>query len=150
MIIRISLDRLADVVPLFDAYRVFYKQESDMDRAREFLEARLSGNESVIFVAYQKDVAVGFTQLYPVLSSMRTSKNWVLNDLYVDAKARGQGVGEGLIKKALAFAKQEGATFVRLSTQVENVTAQRLYRKMGFQMEDPDTEFLTFTKTALQ
>jgi len=149
MIIRISLDRLADVVPLFDAYRVFYKQESDMDRAREFLEARLSGNESVIFVAYHEDVAVGFTQLYPVLSSMRTSKNWVLNDLYVDAKARGQGIGEGLIKKALAFAKQEGATFVRLSTQVENVTAQRLYRKMGFQIEDPDTEFLTFTKTVL-
>ncbi len=149
MIVRISSDRLEDVVPLFDAYRVFYKQESDLDRARQFIEARWANKESVIFVAYQDGKAVGFTQLYPTFSSMRTSKNWILNDLYVDAKARGQGVGEGLIKKALAFAKQEGATFVRLSTQVENATAQRLYRKMGFQIEDPDTEFLTFTKTAL-
>lgn len=144
MIERIAIDRLEDVVPLFDAYRVFYKQESDAERARLFLQARMRNQESIIFVAYEQGKAVGFTQLYPSYSSMRTSKNWILNDLYVAEVARKKGIGEKLISRALTFAKEDGATSVRLSTQVENENAQRLYKKMGFVLADPETSFLTF------
>ncbi|GHE38332.1 GNAT family N-acetyltransferase [Sphingobacterium griseoflavum] len=149
MIVRISLGELEDVVPLFDAYRVFYKQDSDLRRARQFLQARLSKEESVLFAAYQNGRAIGFTQLYPTYSSMRTAKNWILNDLYVDLPQRRQGIGAQLIEAAAQFAKEEGATFLRLSTQIQNTTAQSLYVKTGFGIEDPDTEFLTYKRTAL-
>lgn len=149
MIAQLSLNKLEDVVPLFDAYRVFYKATSDIARARAFLQARLANNESVIFVAYEHGAAVGFTQLYPKYSSARTEKNWILNDLYVQESVRKRGVGEELIRKALAFAKHDGAVSVHLSTQVDNIAAQRLYKKKGFQLQDPDTAFYDFKKTDL-
>ncbi|WDF69400.1 GNAT family N-acetyltransferase [Sphingobacterium oryzagri] len=149
MIERIALDRLDDVVPLFDAYRQFYQQVSDLEAGRQFLQTRLAQNESVIYVAYQSGKAVGFTQLYPTYSSARMTKNWILNDLYVIDTYRRCGIGEQLIAEACAFAKADGASFVRLSTQVENKTAQKLYRKVGFQLEAADTAFLTFKKADL-
>jgi ribosomal protein S18 acetylase RimI-like enzyme len=56
----------------------------------------------------------------------------VLNDLYVKEKVRGKGFGEKLIKKAISFAEETGAKGVLLETGKENVTAQRLYEKIGF------------------
>ena len=149
MIARLSIDKLDDVLPLFDAYRMFYKAASDIARARTFLQARLANNESVIFVAYADGAAVGFTQLYPKYSSARTEKNWILNDLYVEESVRKHGVGEELIRAAIAFAKHDGAVSVHLSTQVDNLRAQRLYKKIGFQLQDPDTAFYDFKKTDL-
>lgn len=149
MIKRIALDMLDDLVPLFDAYRVFYQQKSNPEAGRQFLQTRLVNNESVIFVAYDENKAVGFTQLYPKYSSARITKNWILNDLFVVDSARRAGVGERLIIQACAFAREDGASFVQLSTQVENTTAQNLYKKMGFQLEGPDTAFLTFKKADL-
>ena len=149
MIKRIALETLDDVVPLFDAYRVFYQQKSNLEAGRQFLQTRLVNNESVIFVAYNEGKAVGFTQLYPKYSSARMTKNWILNDLFVVDSARRDGVGERLIKQACAFAKEDGASFVQLSTQVENAKAQNLYRKMDFQLQGPDTAFLTFKKADL-
>lgn len=57
------------VVELFDKYRVFYKQPSDIELTKNFIQAQLVNNESVIFIASVNDanktVPVGFVQLYP-------------------------------------------------------------------------------------
>src|SRR4051812_9748136 len=85
---------LADVdavAPLFDAYRQFYKQAPDIGVARNFIQARLVNNESVIFVAEDDKTLIGFTQLYPTFSSEAAQRIWTLNDLYVSSAARGQG-----------------------------------------------------------
>ena len=57
-----DLDRLA---PLFDAYRQFYGQRSDVPAARAFLLDRFSHSESIILIALRDREAVGFAQLYP-------------------------------------------------------------------------------------
>ena len=136
------------VTDLFDQYRVFYKQSSDIDLAKEFIQARLDNNESVIFVALIKDqnevIPIGFTQLYPKYSSARAIKNWILNDLFVAPKYRQQMVGEKLIKTAMEFAQGSRAKFVELSTAVDNFTAQGLYEKIGFRKQQPETEFFTY------
>jgi len=107
-IIQIDRSQSALVFELFDQYRVFYKQESDIERAKTFIQARLDNNESVIFVALSSDkTPVGFTQLYPKYSSARTVKNWILNDLFVLKEFRKQGVGESLIKTAMNFGKKK-------------------------------------------
>lgn len=65
-IVKASLNELDIVTPLFDAYRVFYHQESHPERAREFLAQRIQNQESAIFVAVDRDgKGAGFTQLYP-------------------------------------------------------------------------------------
>ena len=80
-----DLDALA---LLFDAYRQFYGQPSDVPRARDWLRSRLRVGESVVLLAKRDGAIAGFVQLYPMFSSVRTAKTWILNDLYVDAGAR--------------------------------------------------------------
>ena len=146
-IIRINNKQVDLVADLFDKYRVFYKKESDIEFGRQFIQARLDNNESVIFIALDTDksTAVGFTQLYPTYSSVRVVKNWILNDLYVDKEYRKQGIGEKLIQTAMNFAKENSAKFVQLSTAVDNYTAQSLYEQIGFKKQEPETDFYTYT-----
>ncbi|QXU44393.1 GNAT family N-acetyltransferase [Pedobacter sp. D749] len=134
------------VVGLFNQYRIFYKQFSDIGMAKAFIDERLQHNESVIFIAIDEDTekSVGFTQLYPKYSSIRLSKNWILNDLYVDEVYRKQGIGEKLIKTAMDFAKANGSTFVQLETAVDNYTAQHLYENIGFEKQGNDEEFFLY------
>ena len=128
----IDLDALTE---LFDLYRVFYKQRSNPDVAREFLQARILNNESVIFLNVEGDQPVGFVQLYPSFSSVSMKRSWVLNDLFVKEQFRGRGAGEKLINMAIQFAKETGAKGVLLETGEDNLNAQRLYEKIGFERE---------------
>lgn len=145
---RIDLTEYQLVTTLFDKYRVFYGQPSNIPLAENFIRERLENNESVIFVALaDKDgveTPAGFTQLYPLMSSVRASKNWLLNDLYVDAGHRKQGIGEALIKAAMEFAKSENAFFVKLETASDNYTAQKLYEAIGFEKQEPGTSFFEY------
>ena len=143
-IIRIDSTQGDLVFDLFDKYRIFYQQPSNIALAQTFIQARLDSNESVIFVALVNSTPVGFTQLYPRYSSLRAIKNWLLNDLYVDKDYRKQGIGEQLIKTAMNFAKENQATFVELSTAVDNYTAQSLYEHIGFERQKPETDFYTY------
>lgn len=143
---RIGADESDAVFELFNKYRIFYKQLSDIELAKRFISERLNNKESVIFVAFDEvsNKPVGFTQLYPKYSSMRAVKNWILNDLYVEADYRKQGIGNNLIKTAMDFAKSTQSKFVELSTQVENYTAQSLYEAIGFVKQEPETDFYTY------
>ncbi len=145
-IIRIDKTQGNLVFDLFDKYRVFYKQDSDIEIAKKFLQQRLDNNESVIFVALSDDTdkPIGFTQLYPKYSSVQVVKNWILNDLYVDEIYRKQGCGEKLIQTAMDFATQNDAKFVELSTAVDNYTAQKLYEQIGFKKLEPERDFFTY------
>ena len=70
-IVRAERKDLDDLVPLFDGYRQFYGQRSDLAAARAFLRDRIERDESVIYLAYTKPrEAAGFTQLYPSFSSI--------------------------------------------------------------------------------
>jgi len=92
-IIRATIDQLDLIAPLFDGYRQFYKQPSNVDKARQFIKDRLIRHESVIFLALLDEAAVGFTQLYPSFSSTSMQRLWILNDLFVAPDGRRSGVG---------------------------------------------------------
>jgi ribosomal protein S18 acetylase RimI-like enzyme len=124
-----DLDALAQ---LFDAYRQFYGQPGDVARAREWLRERLRFGESTVIVATLDGKAVGFTQLYPMYSSVRTARTWILNDLYVDAGARRKGVARTLLDAAAAFAREAGAAGISLETSRDNAAARALYRAAGW------------------
>ena len=131
------------VAPLFDAYRGFYDQPSDLALARAFIAARLERGESVVFVAERDGRAVGFVQLYPLFSSTapRPRRLWLLNDLYVAPEARGGGVGRALMARARGLAEETGAAGIELVTAATNTVAQRLYESVGYRR---DEQFLRF------
>lgn len=120
------------IAPLFDTYRQFYSKAPDLVGARCFISDRISLNESVIFLAFQDDQALGFTQLYPSFSSVSMAKVFVLNDLYVTAAGRGQGVGTTLLNAAAEHAKSVGAIRLNLNTDIHNTTAQSVYEAAGW------------------
>lgn len=142
-ILKATLNDLNPLTELFDLYRMFYQQKSDINGAKAFIKDRLSNEESVIFIALDQNNPIGFIQLYPSFSSVNMKKTWVLNDLYVSESVRGKGFGEKLIKKALTFAGETGAKGVLLETNIENVPAQRLYEKIGFIKEKNHFYFFT-------
>jgi ribosomal protein S18 acetylase RimI-like enzyme len=139
-----TVDDVPRVAVLFDAYRVFYGQTGNAHVAQFYLSERLRRGESKIFVAIDTDShqTIGFTQLYPGFSSLRVGRIWILEDLFVRSDARRSGVGDALMTKAEAFAKESGAIGVTLSTAATNENAQRLYEKRGYLR---DTEFLHYS-----
>lgn len=137
-ICRATMDDIDRVVPLFDAYRRFYGQPSDVAGARHFLTERIRQDESVILIA---DDDTGFTQLYPCFSSVRMQPTIILNDLFVVPDARGRGVGHALLAAACDHARTVGAARMTLSTAVDNSAAHALYIRAGWQR---DAQFHTF------
>lgn len=134
-IIRASEEHLDLTATLFNAYRIFYKQKSNYYAARHFIQERLENNESVIFLAFDNETAVGLMQLYPFFSSVSMQRTWILNDLYVDEKSRRKGVAELLINVAKEFALESNSKWLLLQTASDNIPAQHLYEKTGWQKE---------------
>ncbi|KAB2334713.1 GNAT family N-acetyltransferase [Cytobacillus depressus] len=134
-IVKATLNNLGSVAELFDLYRIFYKQKSDIDGAKDFIKERLTSEDSVIFIAFDGGNPVGFVQLYPSFSSVSMKRLWILNDLYVKESVRGKGYGEKLIKQAIKFAKDTKAKGLLLETAADNIDAQKLYEKVGFTKE---------------
>ena len=131
---------------LFDAYRQFYGQPSDVPRARQWLRERLRFGESVVLVAKRAGATVGFAQLFPMFSSVRTARTWILNDLYVDAAARRGGVARGLLDAAAAYAREDGAAGISLETTLDNAAARAAYRAAGWHEDGTQWYSLSFSK----
>ena len=131
-----TVDDVDEAARLFDAYRQFYGRPSDPPAARDFLAERIGQRQSMVLLACRGDTAVGFTQLYPMFSSVRMAPIWILNDLYVDADARRGGVARRLLDAAAVAAQAAGATRVVLETSRENLPARALYRDAGWDEED--------------
>lgn len=142
---RAAMEDLDAIVPLFDAYRGFYGQPSDLPRARDWLQARMQANESVVLFAETEGKPVGFVQLYPMFSSVGTARTWILNDLYVDASARRGGVARALLDAAADFARGDGAHSIVLETTRDNGPARALYRNAGWNEDETQWYSLSLT-----
>ncbi len=130
---KVTLNHLTELAKLFDAYRVFYEQESNLEAATIFLKNRLSNNESVVYIALDENgKGLGFTQLYPTFSSVSMQASYILNDLYVIPEMRGQGIGEALLNQAKTFANTNDLKGLALETAINN-PAQKLYEKLGWE-----------------
>ena len=121
---------------LFDAYRVFYEKESNVVEAIKFLSERIAKNESRIIIATANNELVGFVQLYPIFSSTRMKKLWLLNDLFVDENNRGKGISKLLIDKCKDLCIDTDACGLILETAKTNTTGNSLYVKTGFILDD--------------
>ena len=120
---------------LFDKYRIFYKQRSDVGSARLFLKKRMKRKESVIFVAEERDELIGFIQLFPIFSSVSMKRTWLLNDLYVNERSRGIGAATKLLDAAKEFGANTNSKWLLLQTAADNFTAQKVYEKNGWMRE---------------
>ena len=115
-IYRAGTKELEEVAHLFNKYRQWYHQPSDLNGAMAFVKERLEKEESIIFVAVQHKRQVGFVQLYPSFSSISMQRAWILNDLYVIPEARREGVGQELLSASIKLCKETNANSLSLQT----------------------------------
>ncbi len=123
---------VAIIAPLFDEYRIWYNQPSDLYAAEVFIRERLQREESIIFIAFADDKEIGFTQLFPIFTSVGMQRAWLLNDLFVRASARGKGAATALLNAAKSFAKAANSKWLMLETSNDNHAAKALYEKEGW------------------
>ncbi len=141
-IITADLGHLDQILSLFEAYRAFYRQPANEAGARAFIEERLRKQESMIYLAHsQEQEAVGFTQLYPLFSSTRLARVWLLNDLFVKPEFRGRGVSLRLIDAAKSLALATDAAGLLLETEKTNTIGNNLYPRAGFDLEDDTNHY---------
>lgn len=141
-VLQATKEHLDLIAPLFNQYRIFYKQAPDLQGCRNFLEERFEIKDSVIFLAVSEDgTGLGFTQLYPSFSSVSMQKTYILNDLFVEASARAKGIGEKLLEKAKEYAMRNGSKGLTLETEISN-PAQHLYERLGWKK---DTHLFHYT-----
>lgn len=135
MIIRKATIEDVDLLSiLFDQYRIFYQKQTDITAAKKFLTERITNNESEIFVATTEDnnILTGFVQLYPIFSSTRMKRLWLLNDLYVHPNYRGQNISILLLDKAKELSQNTNAVGLILETEKSNLIGNNLYPRAGF------------------
>ncbi len=138
-IIKADIQHLDDLVPLFDGYRIFYRQESNLEAAKDFLKERLTKQDTIIYIAYVDDKSVGFVQLFHSFSSVSMHPLYILNDLYVDNSYRKQKIGVALLNQAKQLCKEQNYKGLALQTETTN-PAQHLYESLGWE-KDTDLQY---------
>lgn len=135
------------IAPLFDAYRVFYRQPSDLPRAHAFMRDRLERGDSAVFIALAgpdpSPTPAGFTQLYPSFTSVGAARTWILNDLFVEPTFRKRSVADRLMDEAERFAAADGARSISLLTAQDNAAARHLYERRRWAL---DEQFVRYIK----
>lgn len=137
MVLPFELHHLDAVAKLFDDYRIFYGKDTDVSAAKSFLLTRYENKESVIFVAVDPEsTIVGFTQLYPLFSSTRMQRLWLLNDLFVSEAFRGQGYSKLLLDGAKQHCVATNGCGVSLETAKSNTIGNMLYPNQDFELDE--------------
>jgi ribosomal protein S18 acetylase RimI-like enzyme len=129
------LDDLPALLPLVQAYRVFYKQQPDAECERQFIEGHLRNGTSTIYIAGLNGAAAGFIQLFKTYSTVHLCGSWILEDLFVDPAYRKSGVATALLERALQHVRDDGAGSMFLETANDNYAAQAVYEKAGWTRE---------------
>ncbi len=143
-IIQVDISQIDQLVDLFDAYRVWYRKASDKKTAKHFLLQRIKNGESIVYACENEEGnLVGFTQLYPIFSSVRMQRMWLLNDLFIDPDFRGKGISKMLINHAKELCKKTNACGILLETEASNDIGNKLYPATGFELEENNFYFWT-------
>jgi GNAT superfamily N-acetyltransferase len=127
----------SDIPELIELLKALFDQEEEFESNPEFQrialnEIILDSNAGVILVARNDQKILGMINLLFTKSTALGSKVAILEDLVVESKSRGSGIGSKLIDCAISEAKKRGCKRITLLTDFENTLAQNLYLKKGF------------------
>jgi len=116
------VDAMANLIPQLS--------KSNPPPSRGDLQAIVSSEASVLFIARVEGKIAGALTL--VTFRIPTGVRAWIEDVVVDAEARGHGVGEALNMAAIAEARRRGAITVELTSRPSREAANSLYQRIGF------------------
>lgn len=125
---------------LYEAFQRLIPQltQNNPPPSLDLLHALLADTSSTLLLARDgSNKIVGALTLivYKVPTGIRS----IIEDVVVDESARGKGVGEKLMLKAIQIAKQKEAKNISLTSNPQRVAANKLYLKLGFQKRETNS-----------
>jgi GNAT superfamily N-acetyltransferase len=135
----VTEEDLGELLPLMRAYCDFYEVNPPDEALLAMSRALMADpeREGVQLIARDVDeTAVGFATIFWTWSTTRAARIGVMNDLYVTADARGQGLAEALIEACRERSRQHGAASLGWQTAKDNLRAQAVYERVGAKREE--------------
>lgn len=112
----------------------------------EELEAIISDDERPIFVAESDGEVLGYAfcvfQMYVNNNILTDVKTLYVDDLCVDEKARGRGIGRELYNFAVGYAKETGCYNLTLNVWADNTSALGFYEALGLHKQKIGMELI--------
>jgi GNAT superfamily N-acetyltransferase len=137
MSVRIEEAADADIEAAAELLHTLFTQEAEFapDREKQLRALRMLAAEPAagrLFVAREHGKVIGMASLqFDISTALGGRAAWV-EDVIVDARHRGRGVGKLLFQHMIAFAHREGLLRLTLLTDGGNLDAQRFYARFGF------------------
>jgi ribosomal protein S18 acetylase RimI-like enzyme len=95
---------------------------------------RRTGSTETVLVAEEVGAVVGFACIQVVHSFCYDSPSAEITELYVTPEYRRRGAGSALVREAISYARQAGASEILLRTNVKNEAAQALFTQVGIKI----------------
>jgi ribosomal protein S18 acetylase RimI-like enzyme len=143
-----EFDPKRDTKPILDIFeRDWYWLVANDDYSPEFMLEYRAPKQDPLFagrmrikVLREKDQFVGFAAYY-----MKNNKLGFLNFVDINPEFRGKRYAEQLVRYAINDMKSMGAQRIDLVTRPSNVSAQALYKRLGFILTGQDPDFVFYT-----
>ncbi len=133
-----KIERLTDCTPQFmHAMKQLMPQLTSESAAPEpeTIQAIIKSASTSIWIAIDpRQEIVGMLTLAIYLTP--TGIHAWIEDIVVDQKHRRQGYGEALTRRAIDYAREQSAKALSLTSRSERQAANRLYRSMGFNLQE--------------
>jgi len=132
-VVEIAREASAELVEAF-AVLIPQLSSSSPPPTRDQIAEMIGSPASDVLVARVDGEILGALTL--VVFRIPTGVRAWIEDVVVDDRARGKGVGELLNRAALDLARARGARTVELTSRPSREAANRLYRRIGFVPRD--------------
>lgn len=111
----------------------------------EWLLSYTNNSYSKIYILRENDTVAGFIAYY-----MKTPKKGFIDALAIEQNFRNKGYGEMLVKYVIKTLEAEGINSIKLGTDINNIPAQNLYKKVGFRntTNKQNVAFFKYTSTS--
>ena len=139
------------IVGLIREFAEFEDLSSYCEVTEDRLMTALFGESAVVegLIAFEADRPIGYALFFPNFSSFRGQRGFYLDDIYLNEKYRGHGIGRAMLKKVASLAAERGFERIDLLVLDWNTKAVDFYLSLGA-VHNLEEKHFKFTDNAFQ
>ena len=113
--------------------------------SKKDLEEIINSENSILFIAKSKNEEIAGT-LTLLINRIPTGQKVWIEDVVVDNKFRGKGIGQKLTQFAIDYAIKRGIKEINLTSNPARIAGNKLYQKLGFTLRETNIYRLNLKK----
>jgi ribosomal protein S18 acetylase RimI-like enzyme len=93
-------------------------------------------NNIKIFIIEKDNIVMGYANTWCVYSIWTMGKTLIIDDLFISKEFRNNGYGKREMNCLIDYSVSNGFKRIQLNAEKDNIIAQTLYKKLGFDGQD--------------